>query len=237
MTCALSPEEAKALISKLLLQGRRLLNAPRKPIDFKTDIPEAEILLNDIEKHPHMFVLGCVMDRQINYGRAWGIAYRVGEKIGGFKFEKFRKLSRQETKKLFSKNKFHRFNDKMADCFFAAVRKIDEVYDGDASIIWNGRPASALVVRRFLEFEGIGVKIATMAANILVREFKIPMTDLHSIDISPDSRVTRFFKENGLLRMDATPAELIYLARELSPRFPGLLDWGAFIAGEYKRKF
>ena len=230
-----SPEQ-KALIENILVQGRALLNAPRCKVDFKTGIAEAEKLLNDIEKFPHLYVYGCVMDRQISYGKAWSIPYRVGQIIDGFGFESFERLSIEEFERIFSEEKLHRFNTVMARIFYNVTRRICELYDGDASTIWSGNPQSALVIRRFLEFDGAGIKIATMAANILVREFKVPMRSHHSIDISPDSRVARFFKDNGFLEANASEAQLIYLARELSPEFPGLLDYGAFMAGEYKRK-
>ena len=42
------------------------------------------------------------------------------------------------------------------------------------------------MVYRFLEFNGVGPKIASMAANILAREFKIPFADYFSIDISAE---------------------------------------------------
>lgn len=229
-------EEQHQLLASLLTQGRALHMAPREPINFQTGSSEADRLMNNIDEFPHLFVLGCVMDRQINFGRAWIIPYRVGEFAGGFRFTSFKKLSSADLEHFFEKKKLHRFNKVTAQHFFKAINKIHAEYDGDASKIWRGTPSSALVIRRFLEFDGVGIKIATMAANILVREFKIPMRDLSAIDISPDRRVTRFFKENGFLRSEASPAELIYLARELSPDFPGLLDYGAFIAGEYQRK-
>jgi hypothetical protein len=82
-----------------------------------------------------------------------------------------------------------------------------------------------------LEFDGVGVKIATMATNLLLRQFGIPMRDKGAIDISPDVQVRKFFVDRRLLREDAKDAEIIYLARELSPRFPGLLDALAWEGG------
>ena len=84
---------------------------------------------------------------------------------------------------------------------------------------------------RFLELEGVGVKIATMAANILARDLKVPFSDYHSIDISPDRHVRRVFARLGLAREEAPDAELIYRARSLSPEFPGLLDLAAYEIG------
>jgi hypothetical protein len=230
------PQTAEeAVIRELLRRGRQLLAAPPEDVDFETGIPQAEKVLNDIKRYPHLFVLGCVMDRQIPFGRAWAIPYRVGKDLGGFDFRRFRTAKAAQYKALFVRNRYHRFNVKMADAFHRAVQDIEQKYDGDAGRIWRENPSSALVVRRFLEFHGIGIKIATMAANILVRHFKVPMSDHSSIDISPDSRVIRYFTEKGLIRRGATREEIIYRAREISPRFPGLLDYAAFMDGGFRR--
>jgi endonuclease III len=119
----------------------------------------------------------------------------------------------------------------MADIFYAAIQMIDEKYFGDASRIWQDRPSSAGIVRRFLEFKGAGPKIATMAANILVRDFKIPVSDKYSIDISPDVHVRRSFERLGLIREGASVEELIYTARELNPDYPGVFDLAAWEIG------
>lgn len=223
------------VIQDLLTRGRALLEAPRQAVNFHTGIAKAEELLNNIDRFPHIYVLGCVMDRQIKTGRAWSIPYRIGEKLGSFEFTPFCDVSEAKYSRMFKTHRYHRFNGKMAKYFYQAIQRINDEYDGDAAKIWLGTPSSALVIRRFLQFDGVGVKIATMAVNILVRHFKISMRDFNSIDISPDSRVTRFFVKHGLIDAGASRDELIYLAREISPEFPGLLDYAAFLDGEYKR--
>lgn len=119
----------------------------------------------------------------------------------------------------------------MAEIFYLAIRRIEENYLGDAAQIWADKPSSSAIVRRFLEFKGAGPKIATMAANILVREFKIPVSDKYSIDISVDVQVRRTFERLGITRKGASNDELIYTARELHPTYPGIFDLSVWEIG------
>ncbi len=229
-------QDQNKIIGLLIEEGRRRLSRPRQQYSFETGIPEAERLLNDLESFPHIFVCACVMDRQIRAGRAWAIPYRVGKEIGGLEFRKFAEIKLPQFKEIFKRLSLHRFNEKMAGCFYSAVQDIHIKYSDDASQIWANKPKSALVIRRLLEFGGVGIKIANMAVNILARDFKIPMLDFSSIDIAPDIQVRKFFIEKGLLRKEASNEELIYLAREIYPEYPGILDIMAWEMGRKIKK-
>lgn len=220
-----------AIRTRLVERGQNLFAKPRGMVEF-TKVAAADLLLNDLERHAHAFVLACVMDRQIKAERAWLIPYRISEKLGGFSMAALAKLSEKEVFSLMGKPEpLHRFVDLMSRLFRAAVQRIAEEYEGDASRIWADRPSSAQVVYRFLEFDGVGPKIATMAANILARNFKVPFSDFYSIDISADVHVRRVFGRLGLCPSDATVEQLVYKARALYPEFPGIMDLPSWEVG------
>lgn len=217
--------------TQLIEHGRMLFKASRREGVFTTN-PAADALLNDLQGHPHAFVLACTMDRQISAERAWHIPYLVSLKLGDFSFATLRKLSLREIRKLLTKPEpLHRFTDIMPQVFHAAVQHIATEYGGNASAIWLDRPSSARVVFRFLQFRGVGPKIATMATNILARNFKIPFADYYSIDVSADVHVRRVFARLGLVKDGARLEDVIYCARALNPDFPGLLDFPAWEVG------
>ena len=113
----------------------------------------------------------------------------------------------------------------MASVFNSALERIVNVYGGKASNIWEGNPSSATVVARFLEFDGCGVKIATMATNLLHRALSVQYSDYYSVDISPDVHIMRVMHRLGILRDDKKDRSLaIYHAREINPNYPGILD-------------
>ena len=211
------------IVKTLIQKGKELLEKPYEEIKF-TKNPKADKFFNNINDFPHAFVLGCVMDRQIKAERAWVIPYEVSKEVNGFAFSKFLTLEQVQLKEIFQRKNLHRFNNTMAEYFYLAIQDIHNKYEDDASNIWKGSQKSATVVRRFLEFKGISTKIATMAANILAREFKIPFDEYMSIDISPDVHIKRVFKRLGLLSKNASNEELIYRARELNPLYPGIFD-------------
>lgn len=187
---------------------------------------EKNKLVSDLENYPHAFVLACAMDRQITAERAWSIPYEIKKCLGNFSIETLYNTSLEQYKLIFNENKLHRFNDDMAEVFYKAVHKIVDEYNSDASNIWNGNPSSATVVSRFLDFDGMGIKISTMATNILSRDFKIPLADYYSIDISPDVHVKRVFKRMGLIKKKdiQNVDKIIYKARSINPEFPGIID-------------
>lgn len=218
------------IISVLIKRGEELLAQRYEGVQFAAN-SEADELLSDMTHYPHAFVLGCVMDRQMKAERAWSIPYEVSKEIGGFEFARCYSVDLDTIKEIFTRRKLHRFRDTMAQNFFQATQRIHKKYSDDASNIWKGRPKSATVVRRFLEFKGVGIKIASMAGNLLARDFKIPMEDKLCLDISPDVQVRRAFIRLGLLEEGATRDQLIYRARELNPEYPGVFDVGAWEIG------
>jgi endonuclease III len=212
--------------SRLVERGRELLNDPKQLDKIKfTDDPQADALLKDLVKYPHAFVLACVMDRQIKAERAWIIPHKFSQQLSGFSMQILKQLSLEDVKRPMSNPEpLHRFIGKMGEVFFSAVQRISKQYLDDASRIWSGSPSSAEVVYRFLEFDGVGPKIATMASNILARDFKISFSDHYSIDISADVHIRRVFARLGLSAPDDSTEQVIYRARALHPEFPGIMD-------------
>lgn len=209
---------------KLLIEKSKKLFSKNETIVHFTKDEEQNKLLNDFNNYPHAFVLACLMDRQIKAEQAWTIPYKIYEEIGDFDIYKLKEKGKEYYKKLFNENKFHRFNDIFSEVFYNGVCHIIDKYEGKANKIWENKPRSATVVYRFLEFDGCGIKIATMAANILAREFKIPMLDYYCIDISPDVHIRRVLYRLGFIEKNAKVERVIYKARELNPEFPGLID-------------
>lgn len=220
-----------AIRDRLVEHGQALLSSPKEPYPF-THVPAADALLNDLVAQPHAFVLACTMDRQIKAEKAWLIPYLISKKIGGFSIETLVRLSQKNLTELMSKpENLHRFPEIMSGVFYSAVQRITNVYAGDASRIWKGKPSSAEAVYRFLEFDGVGPKIATMAVNLLARNFKVPFADYYSVDISADSHVRRVFARLGLCAPDAEVGQVVYKARALYPNFPGIMDSPAWEIG------
>ena len=67
---------------------------------------EKEQLLKD---YPHIFVLGCVMDSQIKYERAWKIPLIIAKELSGKGFDLFLNKSEQWYINFFEQKKLHRY--------------------------------------------------------------------------------------------------------------------------------
>ena len=213
-----------ALRDRLVTAGRAALSSARTQVPFTQD-PAADELLNDLEGHPHAFVCAALVDRQVTAEIAWRVALKVRERLGSFEFDDLASLTEAEWLPIMRKPEpAHRFPEIMAKTLFLAIQRVKTRYGGDASQIWRGQPSSATIVRRFLEFHGAGPKIATMAANILVRDFHVGLSDYRYIDISADVQVRRVMARLGFVEEGAKSDVVIYAARELNPDFPGIFD-------------
>lgn len=193
---------------------------------------EVDTFINDLEKHPHAFLLACLMSRRIAAESAWKIPYEIYKILGTVDIHELGKKSLEDYTEIFEKNKLHRFNKEMAKVFYEAVQRIIKRFNGDASCIWKNKPSSAKVISELLQFYGCGLKIATMTANILVREFKIEFSDYSSIEISTDVHINRVMKRMGYVSKDANNLVIVYKARELNPEFPGILDFACWEIGK-----
>jgi endonuclease III len=223
---------AETDVVRLLRQkGQQILDGHRLPYPF-TGVAGSDALLNDLDHHSHAFVLASVMDRQMNANRAWLIPYLISEKLGTFDIGTLKALRLSQIRRLMTKPApLHRFSEEMSINFHAAIRRICGKYGGNAANIWNGTPPSATVVYRFLEFRGAGPKIATMAANLLVRCLKIPLSDYYSIDVSVDVQVRRVLLRLGIITPDDSNEQVVYRVRGLLPDFPGIIDSPAWEVG------
>jgi len=223
----LNSEAAQALIS----EGRRLQRGPRQFVPF-TGVDAVDRQCNNLERHPHLFVLGCVCDLQVKTETAWQIPVRLADLAGSARFSALEALPDRRIRHLLKgPPALHRFPEQVARRIRGALTNLRDSYGGNAARIWTGTPPSAEVVYRFLQFDGVGQKIANMAAGILARQFKIPMSDYSSIDISVDRHVRRVFERLHLVEPGAPSEHLIFRARAIYPRFPGLLDRPAFELG------
>lgn len=213
------------VINFLIQNGRERLLDPRKNIDF-TGVEEVDSVLNDIENYPHIFLLGAQMDRGIESRVAWEIPYKAHQ-FAGLKdlgFAEFRKASIEDLVKVFIANNLHRYPAKMARIFYNTLEHIESAYEGNAARIWNDGPSSAALIKRFLQFDGMSVRTASKAANMLFRDFKIKLSDSSSLDVTPDYYVRRIFRRTGFINRNASDEELIYCARELHLRYPGIFE-------------
>jgi len=212
------------------LARQRFINNGCETVNL-VDNPEINAFVNDLEHYPHAFLLGCLMTCQIQSEKAFAIPWLVKESVGSFVIDCLANHSEEYYQNLFTSQNLHRFSNQKAKVFYAAIQHIVTVYSGNASRIWADNPSSATAVYRFLQFKGCGIKIATMATNILARQFKAPFSDYYSIDISPDVHVDRVLKRSGLVSKDSSREALIYKARELNPEFPGIIDFSCWEIG------
>ncbi len=238
--CELKPFFPNETAEKLFKCAEDKYEEEKGKTEFVKDCDDKDLineLLNPLGAYPHAFVLGCVMDRQTKAENAWQVPWIVFKALGRFDID-YLAISSDEIHKIFKEQVKHRFKDIMADLFCCAVKRIQRDYDGDASRIWKDKPSSGFLIYRFLQFKGVGIKIATMATNILMRRFGVELRDRRSIDISPDVHTVRVFQRLGLTSFDKdneikAREGTMYMARAINPEYPGIFDYPCWFVGSH----
>ncbi|MEJ5304505.1 MAG: endonuclease III [Ignavibacteria bacterium] len=216
-------------IAKALIKfGQVLENLNSKKEIFFTRNPNAEQL---IWNNPLAFFLAVLLDQGMKAEKAWEIPYLLKQRLGHLDVFKIASISDEEIISVFMEApKLHRFPRRMALFVKKACQHIIEKYNGKVENIWNDKPESNELHQRFLEFQGIGQKKASMGTNMLVRDFKIEIKDKRGIDVSYDIQVRRIFLRTGLVYRDDMNL-ILQTARELNPEYPGILDFPCWIIG------
>ena len=177
------------------------------------------------------YFFGIILDQSMKAEKVWEIPYLLKQRLGHLDVKRIANMPDGEIIAVFNqKPKLHRFPKTMALRIKKACQLLLEKYDGKAENIWNDNPKSDDLQRRFEEFDGVGQKKASMATNILVRDFGIEVKDKSGVDISYDIHIRRVFLRAGLAEQDDMNL-VIKTARKLNPEYPGVLDNPCWIIG------
>jgi len=120
--------------------------------------------------------------------------------------------------------------------------------NGEGPAAWGATAARLLRRRRRADLGGItaerdggapvprvprcGPQDRQHGANILVRQFKIPLRDYYFVDISVDVQVRRVMTRLSFVPEGTSDELLIYAAREAHPEFPGIFDLALWRIGK-----
>ena len=131
-------QNTKEIVSILKNRGQNLFDKPKEEIKY-TKVVKADKILNDIERYPHIFVLGCVMDRQIKAERAWLIPYKVSQEIGGLDFNTFLSVSKEDLMSKWQNSSFSQLKEsirntkKMPLSYGQEIQAVLVLFDGSLS--------------------------------------------------------------------------------------------------------
>jgi uncharacterized HhH-GPD family protein len=210
----------KEEIKQALIRFGNEIGQKRKEKYF-TPNPEADDL---IWNNPLAYLFAVILDQSMPAERVWATPFILKSRLGHLDVNEIAKLEDSDIKRVFTQQpKLHRFPNVMALRIKKASQLLLDKYNGNAENIWNDCPRSDDLQRRFEEFDGIGQKKASMATNILVRDFGKEVKDRKGIDVSYDIHVRRVFVRSGLSEKDDRDT-IIQVARKLCPEYPGILD-------------
>jgi endonuclease III len=184
---------------------------------------EANALVTDFAAHPHAFILACVASPMLHGDGGCLLPCELRSRLGHFDMPRLALLSKADWLRVVSEPPICAAGERLAQAMFRAVQHIHRFYDDNAAAVWEGKPSSAALVSRLMEFD-LTPATSVAAANTLVRDFGVPVADRYSIDVTVDGDVRRIMTRLGLVEEGARHEALLYKTRELNPQYPGLLD-------------
>jgi uncharacterized HhH-GPD family protein len=221
-----STVSSRAIKDRLLEYGK----ANKKTLEemsFCRD-PEADAF---VKTNALAFLFGVIFDQGVRAEVAWSAPYELRKRLGHFDVCKMAELTDAEIESIIcGKKKLHRFWKTTGKRIVDAARKVVQEYGCDAAKMWSDEPRAEDLEGRFREFAGIGQKKASMAVNILARDFGVPIQNWSGIDVSNDVMIKRVFLRAGLATRNTEEA-IIEAGRILNPDYPGALDHPAWIIG------
>ena len=183
---------------------------------------------------------GVLFDQSVLWQGAWDniepLKKRIGTlnpyRISKMPLGKIRKAIQGDKRKKGSEDGgLHRFYPQMAEYLKYSCMLLCKKYKGDPRRIWNNQWDAKLIEERLMEFHGMGQKKSSMTVNILATDHGIRKIDKSGIDVSVDRHVRRVFVRTGISTTRSS-TEIIEAARQLYPKYPGILDCPAFCIGQ-----
>lgn len=201
----------------------------------QNNIQECTKVQKIIEREPALFVLCCIADKNVDADIVWSIPDNIPQNIPCNSFADIEQISQKQWQEILDNVGYNR-SKKVSQEYIAAIKYLRNKYDGHAERIWTESKSFAEIIVKFLEFQGVGKKIATMAANMLNRYQGVGknFNDKHFMDISPDTHVKQIFNMLGFVDDDHKDNTdiIVYTARALNPDAPYLLDFPCFYIGK-----
>jgi hypothetical protein len=136
---------------------------------------------------PFAFLLAIIFDQGINRARAaWAAPYLLRQRLGHLDPALMAAAPQRIEAAIQQPPQLLYFVTKTPAWVHAAAVRVLRDYGGDAGRIWADCPPAATLRSRLEAFDGIGGSKAAMAIEILARDLRVPVADLHGIDIDYD---------------------------------------------------
>ena len=185
------------------------------------------------QKEANKFLVGSMLDRQMDWRQVWGNARKLTEECLGDPDDLWQvifDMPLDRWKNLWEIHKFHRFWNIGCNNVRQNAETLLQLYDGDARNIWEGCDNSE-IKRRLERLSGVGDAISNMILGALWDRLQIPHNNGKPLEVKPDIRVRRVVGR-VFLSEECRERESVQIARAMYPDNPWVLDRPLFWLGE-----